>query len=160
MAHEETTGWYADGADEASYDVRIDRLTVNEAAKVLKVSPSAVRKRVERGTLPADKDEDGRLFVYVDTEETRRATRRDASHDDDVRDALIAELKDRVRYLEEESRRKDTVLLSLSEGLKALEAPRREGRGSPDTATDDERGSSASVTEAPERSWLRRFFGL
>jgi hypothetical protein len=159
MAHEETTGWYADRADEASYDARIDRLTVNEAAKVLEVSPSAVRKRVERGTLPADKDEDARLFVYVDTEETRRATRRDASHDD-VRDALIAELRDRVRYLEEESRRKDTVLLSLSEGLKALEAPRREGRGSPDTATDDERGSSASVTEAPERSWLRRFFDL
>jgi excisionase family DNA binding protein len=143
---------------------RIHRLTVNEASQVLNVSASAVRKRVERGTLPADKDEDGRLFVYVDTEETDRATPRDTVHpasqvaSHDVRDALIAELKDRIRYLEEGSRRKDTVLLSLSEGLKALEAP-REVRGSSDTATD-EQGASTSGTEAPKRSWLRRFFGL
>jgi excisionase family DNA binding protein len=71
----ETSGWYADRVDTTYHDGRIHRLTVNEAAQVLNVSASAVRKRVERGTLPADKDEDGRLFVYVDTEETDRATR-------------------------------------------------------------------------------------
>ena len=86
-----------------------------------------------------------------------------ASHD--VRDALIAELKDRIRYLEEGSRRKDTVLLSLSEGLKALVEAPREVRGSSDTVTDEQgdstvqrllsapgyAGSSASNPRSPPR---------
>jgi hypothetical protein len=43
------------------------RMTLRQAATVLGVSESAIRKRVERGTLPSDKGPDGRRYVYLDT---------------------------------------------------------------------------------------------
>src|SRR3954447_22331998 len=88
-----------------SRDSRIERLSVPEAAETLGISASAVRKRVERGTLKACKDKDGRLFVYLDMEEVGRATLRDTSHDtayDKDRDELLAELREQSRFLREE----------------------------------------------------------
>jgi hypothetical protein len=43
------------------------RMTLRQAATVLGVSESALRKRVERGTLRSDKGPDGRRYVYLDT---------------------------------------------------------------------------------------------
>ena len=43
------------------------RLTLRQAAAVLGVSESAIRKRVERGTLRSDKGLDGRRYVCLDT---------------------------------------------------------------------------------------------
>jgi hypothetical protein len=43
------------------------RMTLRQAATVLGVSESAIRKRVERGTLRSDKGPDGRRYVYLDT---------------------------------------------------------------------------------------------
>lgn len=48
---------------------RWKRLTVSEAAKVLRISKDAVRKRMQRGTLRHDKTLDGRVYVYLDYEE-------------------------------------------------------------------------------------------
>jgi hypothetical protein len=45
----------------------VERLTVGEAAERLKISEQAVRKRVQRGTLPNSK-QDGRVYVYLDSE--------------------------------------------------------------------------------------------
>jgi len=42
-------------------------MTLRQAATVLGVSESALRKRVERGTLRSDKGPDGRRYVYLDT---------------------------------------------------------------------------------------------
>lgn len=41
------------------------RLHISEAAKVLGISKDAVRMRVKRGTLRSDKDEDGRVYIYL-----------------------------------------------------------------------------------------------
>ena len=43
-----------------------DRITVQEAAKRLRVKDDAIRKRIQRGTLQHDKDPDGRVYVYLD----------------------------------------------------------------------------------------------
>jgi uncharacterized protein YjbI with pentapeptide repeats len=47
----------------------MERLTVNEAAKKLRISNEAVRKRVLRGTLPHGKRADGSVYVCLDPEE-------------------------------------------------------------------------------------------
>ena len=44
-----------------------ERLSLRQAAARLGVSESAIRKRVERGTLRSDKGADGRRYVYLDT---------------------------------------------------------------------------------------------
>ena len=48
------------------------RVTVEEAAQLLGIKEESVRKRVSRDKLRADKDEDGRLLVYVDRPGTVR----------------------------------------------------------------------------------------
>jgi hypothetical protein len=122
------------------------RLTVHDAARRLGISEDAVRMRVKRGKLSADK-ESGRLYVLLDIEPTNDRT-----------DELIEELKDRVHRLEyqldqeretrtEERRRQDTVIAQLSRAneeqartIRQLEAP-SEARESPQT-----------VEEEPERA--------
>jgi hypothetical protein len=46
----------------------MERLTVNEAAQKLRISNEAVRKRLQRGTLPHGKRADGSVYVCLDTE--------------------------------------------------------------------------------------------
>src|SRR5215212_11656023 len=40
--------------------------TVHEAANALGVSVDAIRKRIQRGTIPHERHEDGRVYVLVD----------------------------------------------------------------------------------------------
>jgi len=47
----------------------LEKLTLIEAGQVLGISPDAVRMRIKRGTMQAEKDEDGRWLVWVDTEQ-------------------------------------------------------------------------------------------
>jgi hypothetical protein len=81
--------------------------------------------------------------------------------DPDYRDELVEELRDRVRYLEEESRRKDHLLAAALERIPAIEAP-RETRASSETPSDGEAGTGtpAGDTGQPRRSWWRKFFGF
>jgi hypothetical protein len=48
---------------------KMERLTVNEAAQKLRISNEAVRKRVQRGTLPHGKRVDGSVYVCLDDED-------------------------------------------------------------------------------------------
>jgi len=45
------------------------RLTVQEAAAVLGTSVDAVRSRVRRGSLASEKGEDGRVYVWLGSDE-------------------------------------------------------------------------------------------
>ena len=156
----------------------MDRVTVAEAAEKLGVSQDAVYKRIKRGTIPWDKDEDGKTVVYIEvangsTDEPKSST--DESTDSlktstdtmgsssiDVSvDVLVDELRDRVRFLEEELRRKDTILMSLVQRVPELEAP-PEPRESREAASDAPgRGTSQKENATQEKpSWWRRFFGF
>src|ERR671910_1973450 len=58
-----------DGTDmngNASRDRPVYRVMVPEAAEMMGVTQSAIRKRVHRGTISWDKDGEGRIYVYVD----------------------------------------------------------------------------------------------
>src|SRR5829696_7062520 len=144
----------------------MDRVTVAEAAQRLEVSQDAVYKRIKRGTIPWDKADDGKTVVYI--EESNGSTDKSKSSTDESTDVLVDELRDRVSFLEEELRRKDTILMSLVQRVPELEPP----RDAPAQVTSEPRDPSKSYPEdavggdvppkpqeAPQqRSLLYRFF--
>jgi excisionase family DNA binding protein len=134
-----------------------DRFTVTEAAKVLGISESAIRKRVSRNQIEYEREEDGRLYVYLSSRDRVADT---------VRDELVNELRDRLAFLErelddrkEESRRKDTIIAQLTQRIPAIEAPSEDAPESPPspgpspgypTPQDAQRGPQEG-TEPPDR---------
>jgi hypothetical protein len=125
------------------------RVTVKEAADVLGISPEAVRARIKRGTLYKEKGADGTVYVRLGDDGTDDGT---SGHQG--RDELVEELRDRIRYLEEESRRKDHLLAAALERISpALEAP-SETREAPEPVSDAQ--SKSDVAEEDKRPWWRR----
>jgi hypothetical protein len=155
------------GGERPSHD--LDRLTVAEAAAALNVSQDAVRKRIARGTIAHDRDESGRVHVYVSPSETVHKTDQDTAtktvHKTD-QDVYIRSLEDQIRFLREALERRDAVLLNLSSKIPQLEPP-----GSPDTReestydagtadpSNDATDATTEHTGEPRRSWWRRMFG-
>jgi hypothetical protein len=152
------------GADEMADE----RLTLRQAANRLGVSESAVRKRVERGTLRSDKGPDGRRYVYLDTgadtgADTSTPRERDTlisemrAHNETLREQLEAE-----RQAHAEARR---LLAAALERIPAIEAP-QEASEAPETVEEaPERAEPQSATggggaqEGVRRPWWRRMFG-
>ena len=138
------------------------RLTVHDAARRLGISEDAVRMRVKRGTLSADK-EGGRLYVLLDIEPTSEPT-------SDRTDELIEELKDRVHRLEyeldqerEANRENRRIIVALTSRIPELEAP-SEPRESPQTVEEEPqraepRPTTVESQESVQRPWWRRVFG-
>jgi hypothetical protein len=106
------------------------RLTLRQAAAVLGVSESAIRKRVERGTLRSDKGPDGRRYVYLDSVTDNVADEGVDASATPERDALISELRahndtlreqlEAERHAHAEARR---LLAAALERIPALEPP-------------------------------------
>ncbi len=127
----------------------LDKLSVSEAASRLGVTQSAVRKRVQRGQIPYEKDERGHTFVYLSRDESRNGSRdehagpsRETTRDES-RDAYVSALEDQVRDLrerlnraEEANREHRRLLAAALERIPAIEAPRDEP-GAPETARQD-----------------------
>src|SRR3712207_4411744 len=80
------------------------RLTVAEAADRLGITEAGVHKRVQRGQIPHERRDDGRLFVWISPGETRHAESRDRpaqSRGESRSEALLVEeLRDRLRFVE------------------------------------------------------------
>jgi hypothetical protein len=119
------------------------RLTLRQAAAVLGLSESAIRKRVERGTLSSDKGPDGRRYVYLNTVEDDMADREADASATREHDALIPELRahngmlreqlEAERHAHAEARR---IIAGLVERLPAIEAA-QEARESPQTVEEE-----------------------
>jgi excisionase family DNA binding protein len=155
----------------------MDRITVQEAAQRLGISQDAVRQRVRRGSMRHEKDDKGRVYVYLSPTNTRSTIVHDTPRDtvgDTVHDAspneLLKELRDRIHFLEielgdrkEESRRKDHIIAALTQRIPELEptSEQREyserptehvDRGTTDSGTD--RGTTRiSTTECRRPRW-------
>ncbi len=127
----------------------LDRLTIQEAARLLGISEGAVRKRVTRGTLEHDKAPDGRVYVYLDAGSRRGV--------DDVQDAgvdpnstaLISHLEEEISYLREESRRKDEIIMQQAMTMRQLSAPAESDE--PTTVDQDEEEPQDEQHEGQER---------
>jgi excisionase family DNA binding protein len=114
------------------------RLTVQEAAEILGTSVDAVRMRVRRGSLPAEKDSDGRVYVWVDGDASETKPRLDGESDAliSAKDETIATLREQLaaeRQAHAEARR---IIAGLVERIPALEPP-SEPPGAPESAVDE-----------------------
>ena len=103
-------------------------MDVKQAAEVLNISSEGVRKRIKRGSLEAEKDSDGKVYVWLDTDWTGSDAGRtgldegsDAQQTADKDAKAIEILRDQVEYLraqlevwQEEARRKDHLLAALT----------------------------------------------
>jgi hypothetical protein len=121
------------------------RLTLREAAEILGVSKEAVRKRVIRGTIRSETGEDGRRYVYVDDRGDEART-----HEPDT---LISQMQERLPFLEreleirtEEIRRRDTIIMNMTEAMKAISPPAREESSEPRESPVSAADGAGSVT--------------
>jgi predicted ArsR family transcriptional regulator len=144
-----------------------ERVTVQEAARQLGITESAVRKRVQRGLLEHDKEPDGRLYVYLDTRDIGQDKVRDSSYD-----MLVRRLENENEFLRRELERKDTIMLNMTEAMKAISPPTpeesSEARESPETVEEEPEGSEPRpyaggpqepVQPRPRTPWWRRVLG-
>lgn len=154
------------------------RTTVHEAANALGVSVDAIRKRIQRGTIPHERHEDGRVYVLLDKASTMQGTSGTSSdtvpdEDEDespVRygtEELVESLQDQIGFLRRELERKDAILLRMAERIPELETSRvpPEPREAPETGAYGTDGVEAPPApqeplERRSRSWWRRFFGF
>jgi hypothetical protein len=153
-----------DRTDHPSPD--LDRLTVAQAANALDISQDAVRKRIARGTIPHDRDDSGRVYVYLSSSETVHKTDQYTIQDDatkTVQDAYIRSLEDQIAFLRRELERKDGILLNLTERIPELEAPSEASAAAEAAEEQQGRGQHPSATvesqEPVQRPWWRRMFG-
>ena len=143
------------------------RVDVKQAAEALGISSEGVRQRIRRGSLESEKGEDGRVYVFIDEEAINGAPYERST------DNVVTRLENEVEFLRKELatrdaeiQRRDAVLLSLSEGLKALNPPPPEVRDSPVSHSEDsDKGSvtpseQQEPSERPKRSWWREFLGM
>jgi hypothetical protein len=144
------------------------RVTTREAADILGISVEAVRKRIERGQLEHER-EDNCVFVYLDEDQI------ESGHEveSEGANALVESLQDQVEYLrdqlerEREANRENRRLLAAAlERIPAIELP-SEPREFPETAADTADGTPFTDEERPQEAaqprsrgpWWRRWFG-
>lgn len=150
------------------YVVAIRRMIIREAAEHFGISQDGVRQRIRRGTLESEKDQDGRVYVWVD------AAIREPDNVSVQRTEIEEELRERIVSLERQLERRDEELQrahqllgeSLSQ-LRALNAPAESHEDSEEAAhqaTQEKPEPSTGPTEAEpsasvQRPWWRRLFG-
>jgi excisionase family DNA binding protein len=112
-------------------------MTVEEAARSLGIKEESVRKRVRRGQMRSEKDDDGRLYVYVEDTETvwdeyvdgPEGVYADRSMDEsrgvareliESKDETIRILQDQLQEERDARRRADTIIAQLTQTNAAL----------------------------------------
>jgi hypothetical protein len=87
-----------------------------------------VRKRIKRGTIEYEQDQDGRLHVYLDPLEVYE-TRQDRTGDEPTERLAWAQhqeiefLRRELETRTEEIRRRDSIMAALTQRIPELEAP-------------------------------------
>ncbi len=153
---------------------------VPEAARILGISPEAVRARIRRGTLPKEKGSDGTVYVRLDAEQTRSygdrtEGARTGQSSDQTR--LVASLEEQISFLRaelvtrnEELRRKEHIIAALTERIPELPAPAGPSQEPPESreppseepANTHAPPEAAGAADEPQRkrSWWREFLGM
>jgi hypothetical protein len=157
------------------------RLDLKEAAAELGVTSEAIRRRAKRGTLPSEKGEDGRLYVWVpdvsdaDPHGGGHGVSDDRPHggvhdqDQDTRapDVLLERFEDEndflrreLERLHRELERKDAILLTMAQRIPELEPAREaspEATGEPVSHSNNgSNGDDVPPEQEERRSWWRR----
>jgi hypothetical protein len=107
------------------------RVTVDEAARHLGLTVDAVRKRVQREQIAFVKDQAGRVRIILDEGETLQDESPDTTGQGAGADAELVEelrrtnelLREVITTRDEEIRRRDTIIMNMTEAMKALNPP-------------------------------------
>ncbi len=120
------------------------RLTVQEAAEILRTSVDAVRMRVRRGSLDSDRGEDGRMYVWVnvDESETKREPNGKSTALISAKDETIRVLTEQLQAEREAHAEARRLLAALIQRVPELEAP----------ASPEPPGGPEPTAEGPERA--------
>jgi hypothetical protein len=160
-----------------------ERVSVPQAADHLGTTVDAIRKHVQRGTIPYEKDADGRVWILLDTGRPRQdndqGTTGRGQNSGSSTQQLAQVLAEHNAYLREQLRREQDahaearrIIAGLVQRIPELEAPSQEPPeaspeppGAPTEATDEQQGrgsitdGTSPQTGAEPRSWWRRVFG-
>src|SRR5215218_1669299 len=125
------------------------RMSVYQAAEVMGVTVDAIRKRVSRRTIPHERDEDGRVWVILDTDQDAASKVQDTDQPRSDASALISELHARISSLEyqlEQERQANSehrrLLAAALERIPPQLEAASEARESSETAEEEREGQS------------------
>ena len=139
------------------------RYTVAEAAEALAITQAAVRARIHRGTLQTER-EDGTVYVWFDAEHHAEQHANDSPDVVDVLREQNGDLREQIEFLRDELRRKDTIIMAMTQRIPELE-PAQEHAEASETTTEhpgrvERQAAGGGAQEDAERvSWWRRMFG-
>jgi hypothetical protein len=153
-------------------------VSVYRAAEILGVTVDAIRKRVSRGTIPHERDEDGRVWVLLDTDQDTSSKVHDTDQpQSDVtalisaKDETIATLREQLEDVRRErdewkgqARMTNRLLSGALERIPPqLEAP-QEPPEAPEPVDEEPervepRPAAGGAQESAHRPWWRRMFG-
>jgi excisionase family DNA binding protein len=134
-----------------------NRVTVQEAARLLGISEGAVRARIHRGTLETERDS-GTVYVRLNTDDTTNERTEQSELVQTLRE-YNASLERQLNAEREASAELRRIVAGLVQRIPELEAP-SEPRETPETATEGEaEPRPGGVQEGAQRPWWRRVFG-
>jgi hypothetical protein len=147
------------------------RLTVPEAATVLDMTVDAVRGRVRRGTIAHERDETGKVYVWVDATEADRLRPSAADGGPSrppAQSELVEVLKAQLEAEREANRENRRIIAALTQRIPQLEAGTlRDERDARETVSETSEGTDTPTDRADRetassrpRSWWRRLFGF
>jgi len=143
--------------DESSFN---RRLTVPQAAQALGITEGAVRGRIKRGTLRSHREAG---TVYVVLEGGPSAVNRDEPVDSPSDQPELVEelrrtnelLREVITTRDEEIRRRDTIIMNMTEAMKALNPPAPED-SSEERESPESSGSTGELGELREELGTER----
>ena len=138
-----------------------ERLTVSDAAKLLGVTPEAVRQRIRRGTIKHERTQAGRYYVFLSPkEDVEDPVENGANPDQQLRSDYIETLKGELEARNQELSEMRRLLAGALERIPAIEAPPEtpsESRQSPVADAEPRSDTQEEVLPQQEkRSWWRR----
>jgi septal ring factor EnvC (AmiA/AmiB activator) len=133
----------------------VDRLTIQEAARRLGISEGAVRKRVTRGSLQHEKEEDGRVYIYLDAGGRPGV---DDGQDDGVDpdgSTLISRLESEVAFLRNQVQRQQEIIAQQAVTMRQLTAaPSQESPEDAETVEAEPEGTEPRSAEGAAQEEL------
>src|SRR5215218_11102007 len=134
------------------------------------VTVDAIRKRISRGTIPHERDEQGRVWVLLDTDQDAASKVHDTDQPQSdttalisAKDEMIAALREQLEQANERDRENRRIIAALTSRIPQLEAP-SEAPGTPETPVGEPeraepRPGTSEAQEGVQRPWWRRMFG-
>ena len=147
-----------------------ERVSVPQAADHLGTTVDALRKRVQRGTIPYERDRDGRVWILLDTGRPRQDTDQDTDRPQSdsaalisAKDETIAALREQLEEANERDRENRRIIAALTSRIPAIEAP-QEAREPAETVEEtpdkaEPRPATGGAQESVQRPWWRKLIG-